>query len=362
VSSVLTSPQLATDRRPWLDTARGLAILLVVLYHATLTSAAVGLGSPAWIAAVDALAVIRMPLFFFVSGILSAGVVRRGWRELFATRLLLYAWVYTVWWSITAGVEALTPRVRPEQVSSLSEWLSGFVVPSNEIWYLWALGLFVLLARLTRRAPSWLVLGGTGALSVVVAADLLNSRFWVLEYMAMYLVVYLVGTRFSLSVRRLTATARPHPLPAWLAVLTAAGVLLVVVRLDLMTVPLVRPAVTALALTAGVVWCLWASRLTLFAPLGAVGRRTLPVYVLHQMVMDVFAWTTLSAVPPTGLATGLTPALLAAVVLAVCIGLERLLSPLPFLFALPSRRWRTWRTRTHRLPGVTRSHESRSTA
>ncbi len=67
-----------TQHRPaprldWVDTARGASILLVITYHAGLFTASIGLESTAWDVVNGASRVIRMPCFFFLSGMLAAG-------------------------------------------------------------------------------------------------------------------------------------------------------------------------------------------------------------------------------------------------------------------------------------------------
>ncbi|MGX9348907.1 acyltransferase family protein, partial [Microbacterium sp. KNMS] len=56
------------SRVKWVDTARGIAIIAVVVFHATLVLAPLGAGS-AWARYINLLDTFRMPLFFFASGL-----------------------------------------------------------------------------------------------------------------------------------------------------------------------------------------------------------------------------------------------------------------------------------------------------
>lgn len=70
------------SRLEWVDAAKGLAIVLVVLTHASMYAETIGAESQAWAFANEMFSVLRMPLFFTLAGIFAASWVRRPWPEL----------------------------------------------------------------------------------------------------------------------------------------------------------------------------------------------------------------------------------------------------------------------------------------
>ncbi|WP_410603664.1 acyltransferase family protein, partial [Bacillus sp. SIMBA_008] len=72
------------NRVTWIDSARGLAIVAVVLFHSALHLRDTNVAGP-WPSLVLMLETFRMPTFFFISGLVSANVLTRPtattWRR-----------------------------------------------------------------------------------------------------------------------------------------------------------------------------------------------------------------------------------------------------------------------------------------
>ncbi|WP_279291749.1 acyltransferase family protein [Microbacterium proteolyticum] len=324
---------MATERLRWPDTARGGAMVLVVLAHTLQLMAAYGweLG---WLDTANTfLTAIRMPLFFVISGMLAATVVRKPWSQVWARRLWLLVYVYVLW----SAVRALWFTIVPWPLSDVPPW-QAFVLlpvwPTTGLWFLFALVLYITLLRFARSTPTWAVLGLAGGLSVAAAYDVVptgDNPIW--RSIALYLFFFALGVRGAPAWKALAAHAR-----AWWAVpavilIPAAFALFRVVpsagsglaRVILSTVCVVACVVIASSLARSVV---------LSSPLVAVGRRTLPVYVLHALLLaTVVPWIPANAASAPFVAFSLT---LGAV--AACVGLSVPLSRVPGVFA-PPRRW-----------------------
>ncbi len=83
----------------WINTLKGGCILLVVLHHAIITTFAPSLHhltagllpAQGWVAFNTWLSPLRMPAFFFVSGLLAANaVVKKSWQEVFTKKIQQY--------------------------------------------------------------------------------------------------------------------------------------------------------------------------------------------------------------------------------------------------------------------------------
>lgn len=99
----------------------------------------------------QALEPMRMPLFFLVSGILASSAIHRPWRDTAArTSGMLY--LYVLWMAGFMGFKLLFAVTSPEPIASILFAKSGF-------WYLYAVALFFVIARLLRNQPAWVVVG-----------------------------------------------------------------------------------------------------------------------------------------------------------------------------------------------------------
>ncbi|MCU1691804.1 MAG: pyridoxal-5-phosphate-dependent protein subunit beta, partial [Frankiales bacterium] len=165
-----------TERRqPWVDAAKGVLILLVVLWHVVrkhyvLLPWVPGPVAHGWSTASFLLQPVRVPLFFVVSGYLASRAVRRSWPDLLRGRVLRDYWTYVVWLLLGSAFFLVGPPLTTHTAHSVPELLVAAVAGNANTWYLYALAAYVVVARLSLRLPVWLPL--TLALLLAGAADL----------------------------------------------------------------------------------------------------------------------------------------------------------------------------------------------
>ncbi len=87
----------SAKRLDWVDAAKGISILLVVMLHSTL-----GVGSEAGATgfmhyAVTFSAPFRMPEFFLISGLFLSYVIGRDWGRFADRRVVHYLYFYVLW-------------------------------------------------------------------------------------------------------------------------------------------------------------------------------------------------------------------------------------------------------------------------
>ncbi len=315
----------------WADVAKGTCIVLVVLHHLVAKHYVAVLVEPhdwlgeAWVGVTYALKPVRMPLFFLVSGIFAASALRRPWDQRQTTRLVGLYFLYSVWLVIHMGIFSAATELPMNRTSLGSELLMDLVFASTGLWYLYALAVYVPVARLLLGVGP----GPAIALAVTVAlvAPLLGidavNRVSVLQHF----VFFLVGALLPTVGKRAVALGRKHTV---LLVLGAVGLALLLwaegVPLSIAKI-IVSVLALPVALRAAAALAAWApARLVL----GYVGRHTLPVYVLHVPVLALahrlLAERVLDLVGTwPGPLVGLYPVVLAVAIVAVCLLLHRLL-------------------------------------
>ncbi|MUK02436.1 acyltransferase family protein [Vibrio cholerae] len=133
-----------STRIGWLDSLRGVAILLVVVLHAgEALRMAVG-PTPA----VDQFNLFfepfRMPVLMFLSGVLLPQSVAKPGQEYFAGKVSMVAWPYLLWSLI---ILAASGDLRPAALGQI------FYLSPTYLWYLWFILVFYALAYPLRRLP-----------------------------------------------------------------------------------------------------------------------------------------------------------------------------------------------------------------
>jgi uncharacterized membrane protein YcfT len=153
------------ERRDWIDVAKGLSIVLVVLMHSTLGVEA-AFGREGWLHPVVAFAEpFRIPTFFLVAGLFAARAVDAPWRRTLDGKVLHFAYFYLLWMSLQYAIKS-GPAALRDPAGFAGGWLHNLVEPLGTLWFIHLLPLFFVAARLLRRAPPLLVIGGATLLAL----------------------------------------------------------------------------------------------------------------------------------------------------------------------------------------------------
>ena len=272
-----------TGRYAWADLAKGVAIVMVVAYHALLFLEAADVGvSPLGRARVP-LELYPMPAFFLLAGVMQRRLTTSSWSLVWHRRVLPLLYLLVVWSVIRFVFFTALPMVRSDGVrdSGRDPWqlLLVVVAPSSIYWFLWALALATALTWLLRRWPVASVVGAV-LVSGAVTSGLVVTGVFAWDRLLAHLAAYVVGVHAGPWVVRSIADM------TWRHVLLALGAAALVLA-ALVAVPLTRrvpgavllgqvavlaAALGAAHLVAGRRWTAW---------LRDLGRRSLPVYLVH---------------------------------------------------------------------------------
>ncbi|WP_439544205.1 acyltransferase family protein [Hyphomicrobium sp.] len=213
-------------RLAWVDVAKGLCILLVVLMHATLgVEKAVG-SETGLHAFIEWARPFRMPDFFLISGLFLAARIDRPWRSYLDTKVVHFAYFYVLWLTIQFAMKAPGMVQENGAAATLADYLTSFVVPFGTLWFIYLLAVYFVVAKLLRPLPKWLVIAGAAALHVftphtgIFIVDEFASRF--VFFYAGYALAPQVFA-FADRVRAVHALAIAAGLAAW-AVFNAIAV------------------------------------------------------------------------------------------------------------------------------------------
>lgn len=162
------TPKPASKARiTWVDAAKGVSIIFVVVYHLFLGLDKRVTGVPAfWDDVLNpVLTLVRMPLFFFVSGMFIARSVKKETWKFVADKLAVVVYPYLLWQTIQFAIAKASGAKEIVGVSGDPTWsklpmlLVGYPKPYGQFWFLYVLfmSMMAYLVMSKLRFPTWLI-------------------------------------------------------------------------------------------------------------------------------------------------------------------------------------------------------------
>jgi len=150
----------ASERIDWVDYAKGICIVMVVMMHSTLGVEAAAGKQGFMHLFVEFARPFRMPDFFLISGLFLARVIDRDWRTYLDRKVVHFAYFYVLWVTIQFGFK--TPGFAAEHGWGHAGvmYLQSFIEPFGTLWFIYLLPIFFVVTKATLRVPApviWLI-------------------------------------------------------------------------------------------------------------------------------------------------------------------------------------------------------------
>lgn len=199
--SVVGTVKVANTRDAWVDVARGICIILVVMMHSAL-GVEKATGQAGWVHAIVAWSKpFRMPDFFFLSGLLAAGVPAMTKRRFLDLKIVHFIYFYILWLLIITILRGATD-IGAEATGLVSDFLFGLVEPFGTLWFIYVLPLFFIVLRIV--AQRWIGAAVfAAAILHIAAASFLDGGQYAMsskisfstafDSFALFLVFFLLG-------------------------------------------------------------------------------------------------------------------------------------------------------------------------
>ena len=152
-------------RIDWVDYAKGLCIILVVMMHSTL-GVEKATGEISWMHnVVEWARPFRMPDFFLISGLFLARVIDRDWLTYLDRKVLHFAWFYVLWVAIQFAFKAPAALLHGD-TAALAPFAMAWIEPFGTLWFIYLLPVFFVTTKALRTVPAPLLLAVAAALEI----------------------------------------------------------------------------------------------------------------------------------------------------------------------------------------------------
>ncbi|MGV9194814.1 acyltransferase family protein [Microbacterium sp. MC2] len=302
-----------------MDSVRGTAIVLLLMWHASAIPEMLGLQMPESIRAANAFFLpYRMPTLMLLSGILLAKSLRKPLPAYYAGKFAMILWPYLVW--------VLIAKATFLDVEGMPWWHWRAWYATSYLWFLFFIGVYYLVAPAFRRLPVWVPIAAAAVLGQLLPYGSTEQR------LAYFAIFFFAGSWLG---------NRPAALE-WLSRGRVALTL---------ALPVVAFGVVAIIWTDAVQYAVWGAPLSIAGALSLsalysrleaarkplrrlrfVGRSSLVYYVSHFPLMAMFSQWTLHALPPLLLAV---INLILALVIGSALAALKERAPICWLFRAP---------------------------
>src|SRR3954454_22244558 len=207
-----TSPHALAEKSTagrvvWVDYAKGICIVMVVMMHSVLGVEAAA-GQTGFMHLLVAFAKpFRMPDFFLISGLFLSVVIDRDWRTYLDRKVVHFAYFYVLWVTIQFGFKAPGFAAESGWAHVGYLYLESFIEPFGTLWFIYLLPVFFVVTKALRRAPPLAIWSAAAALEMLHVA----TGWTVIDEFCGRFVYFYSGYLFAAHVFALSDRARARP-------------------------------------------------------------------------------------------------------------------------------------------------------
>jgi uncharacterized membrane protein YcfT len=210
------------ERVDWVDYAKGICIILVVMMHVVYGVEHV-LDGQGWMhAVVDFARPFRMPDFFLVAGLFLSRSIHGPLLDYVDRKVVHFIYFYVLWLALQFPVVEYETLVA-HPAYALKLWAFSFIEPSNSLWFVHMLAIFYVVTRLVRHLPVWMVFAGAFLLQSLYQLGFIDTGFSVIDRFANRYVYFFMGYAFAPQIFRFAGRAAQAPLAGLVGLLVWSG-------------------------------------------------------------------------------------------------------------------------------------------
>jgi uncharacterized membrane protein YcfT len=199
---------MTSSRINWVDTAKGICIVFVVMMHSVLGVEQAS-GETGWMHVIVAFAKpFRMPDFFLISGLFLSNVITRDWKLYLDRKVAHFAYFYFLWMTIQFAVKAPIFVDEIGWAGVVNFYLLSFIEPFGTLWFIYMLPVFFVVSKLAhdRGIPWQAVLAAAAVLHIAP----IHTGWLIIDEFASRFVFFYSGYVFAPKIFAVAAWARQN--------------------------------------------------------------------------------------------------------------------------------------------------------
>jgi uncharacterized membrane protein YcfT len=187
--AAMTDQAIAKTRVDWVDYAKGICIILVVMMHSTL-GVEKAIGETGHIHNfIEWAKPFRMPDFFLISGLFLARRISVPWRSFLDSKVIHFAYFYILWMTIQFAMKGPGIAIDEGLPAALTQYGLGYVQPFGTLWFIYLLAVFFVVTKALKDVPPMMVFIMAALLEMLP----LQTGWMVIDEFAARYVYFFVG-------------------------------------------------------------------------------------------------------------------------------------------------------------------------
>ena len=273
---------VAGSRISWVDYAKGICIILVVLMHSTFGVERT-IGEVGWLHSFITWAKpFRMPDFFLISGLFLASRISRPWPEYIDSKVVHFYYFYALWMTVQFLFKGYG-IIQHDGISGLlGQYALAFIEPYSTLWFIYLLPIFFVVTKLLRKIPPIVVF----IIAAILEALPIASGWTVIDESAARYVYFFAGYWLSNRIFNLATGFKTLSSAALLASLFIWGVANAwFVNHNLAEAPMISLALGLVGAGAVVMTAVVLERFPVALALRYCGQNSLVIYLAFFVFM-----------------------------------------------------------------------------
>jgi uncharacterized membrane protein YcfT len=154
-------------RIDWVDYAKGICIILVVMMHSTL-GVEKAMGETGLLGHfIEWARPFRMPDFFLISGLFLARRISAPWGKYADTKIIHFAYFYVLWMTIQFLFKGHGIYKEQGALGVAHDYALGLIEPFGTLWFIYLLAVFFALTKLLQKVPPLLMFAAAAMLEAL---------------------------------------------------------------------------------------------------------------------------------------------------------------------------------------------------
>ena len=207
-------------RLSWVDTAKGISIILVVMMYSVFNVGQDAEGIGLFHYVIGFATPFRMPEFFLISGLFLDQVLSRTWKSYADRRVVHYLYFYSLWAVIHIVLKIGVMSAAPAEAATDLLW--AIVEPYGVLWFIYLLAAFSAVTKLfyDLKAPKWVVWAFGAAFQMAHV----HTGSYLIDQFCAYFVYFYSGYIFAPMIFKLVDWAMSHKRLALLGLAVYAAI------------------------------------------------------------------------------------------------------------------------------------------